>query len=79
MHYEYAMRLNPHNDVMAGLINTTDEINRLLDLLEVLSMKGTKMINKFLDLLKIVFAEQEFSIEKLKILFERAKRACLRL
>jgi hypothetical protein len=72
-------RLNPHNDVMAGLINTTDEINRLLDLLEVLSMKGTKMINKFLDLLKIVFAEQEFSIEKLKILFERAKRACLRL
>lgn len=79
MHYEYAMRLNPHNDVMAGLINTNDEINRLLDLLEVLSMKGTKMINKFLDLLKIVFAEQEFSIEKLKILFERAKRACLRL
>lgn len=79
MHYEYAMRLNPHNDVMASLINTTDEINRLLDLLEVLSMKGTKMINKFLDLLKIVFAEQEFSIEKLKILFERAKRACLRI
>lgn len=79
MHYDYQLRQNPHNDVMAEMISSPDEINQLLDLLEVLSMKFSKQINKFLDLVKIVFAEQEFSIEKLKLLFARAKRACKRL
>jgi hypothetical protein len=79
MHYEYIMRHNPHNDFMASMISTPDEIERFLDLLEVLSLKGSKTTNKFLDLLKIVFTEQEFSIDKIKLLFARAKRACKRL
>jgi hypothetical protein len=64
---------------MASMISTPDEIERFLDLLEVLSLKGSKTTNKFLDLLKIVFTEQEFSIDKIKLLFARAKRACKRL
>jgi len=79
MHYEYFLRLNPHNDFMAAMINTPDEINRFLDLLEVLSMLSTKTTNKFLDLLKIIFTEQEHSIDKIKLLFARAKNACKRL
>jgi hypothetical protein len=46
------MRHNPHYDFMASMISTPDEIEKFLDLPEVLSMKGSKTTNKFRDLLK---------------------------
>lgn len=80
MQFDYMMRQNQGNDVMAGIISTPDEINHFLDMLEMLAMKNSKIIFKKLDqLLKTVFAEQEHSIDKLKLLFARIKSVLKRI
>ena len=47
-----------------------DQEGPFLDLLELLVIKNTKLVSsKFDTLFKTVFHEQEFSIDKLKLLF----------
>lgn len=58
MHFEYMARANPINDVMQSVINTPEEIDEFLDLLELLVMKNSKLVtSKFENLLKTIFAE----------------------
>ena len=58
MHFDYQMRHNPVNDVMASMISTPQEINNFLDLLETLAMYSAKSVHKRFDhIMKIVFAD----------------------
>jgi hypothetical protein len=59
------MRHNPHYDLMASMISTSDEIEKFLDLPEVLSMKVSKTTNKFLDLLKIALQNKSLVLIRL--------------
>jgi hypothetical protein len=49
MHFDYMMRNNPVNDVMANMISSDEEINSFLDLLEIMAMYSAKSVHKRFD------------------------------
>lgn len=64
-YFENMMRANQPSEVMGQLVNAPEDVNKFLDLLEFLAMKNLKVVReKFDQVVKIVFAEQELTMDK---------------